>query len=58
MKTIYEAVINNEPVRVRYHFTGVCEVQAVLDGYPFHLATFDTMVEAIKYVKVLKGANK
>jgi hypothetical protein len=58
MKTIYEAVINNEAVRVRYHRTGVCELQAVIDGYPFHLATFDNMVEAIKYVKVLKGANK
>jgi hypothetical protein len=58
MKTIYEAVINNEPVRVRYHFTGVCEVQAVLKGYPFHICTFDNMVEAIKYVKALKGATK
>lgn len=58
MKTIYEAVINNKAVRVRYHHTGVCEVQAVLDGYPFHLATFDTMVAAIQYVKVLKGAEK
>ena len=56
MKTIYEAVINNEAVRVRYHFTGVCELQAVIDGYPFHLATFDTMVAALKYVKSLERA--
>jgi len=56
MKTIYEAVINNEAVRIRQHFTGVCELQAVLDGYPFHLHTFDNMVEALKYVKILERA--
>lgn len=56
MKTIYEAVINGNSVRVRYHWTGVCELQAMEGDYPFHIYTFANMVEAVKYVKILERA--
>ncbi len=56
MKTIYETVINNNNVRIRYHFTGACELQAMEGQYPFHIYTFDNMVEALKYVKSLERA--
>jgi hypothetical protein len=57
VKTIYESVINNNNVRIRYHYTGACELQAISeDGYPFHIYTFDNMVEALVYVKSLERA--
>ena len=58
MKTIYEAKINGNNVRVRLHFTGVAELQTMEGNYPFHIYTFANMVEAIKYVKILKAASK
>ena len=58
MRTIYEAKINGNNVRIRLHFTGVAELQAMEGNYPFHICTFANMVEAIKYVKVLKATEK